>query len=372
MLNENSFRNAGLRVGRLFGIDIWIHWILLLFLAIRLIEFFLADERITATPVLGWLCLTLVWIGSVLLHELGHAWAAKRQDGHTERIILWPLGGLAYCEAPQTPWSQFWVSAGGPLVTLALALIGGIVCLVAGWQLSPWNDSAPAEGLTLYARLFFQYFATMNFVLFLANLLPCWPIDGGKMLHCLLWHRTGSHPGSMLLTLNVSRVVAIVALVFSGVLIVCHFAWKHFTYDHPVLALLGTFCLIVGVLHFVEAHRLRQELRYGEGPGDDVFGYDFSKGYTSLERGFSGRQHSDEDEQRPGWLEHRRSEKRRREEERRVREESELRARLDELLEKIHRYGMESLSREEQRFLDKASKHVRDTKQVRESAAPDD
>ena len=129
MLSDDSVRNFGLRAGRVYGIDVHIHWFLLIVIALRLLH--MSISEVPEGYVKDWgkvftifSTFTIALVGSVFLHELGHAFAAFREGGSCERIVLWPLGGLAYCSAPQTPWAQFFVAAGGPLVTLALAVVG--------------------------------------------------------------------------------------------------------------------------------------------------------------------------------------------------------------------------------------------------------
>ena len=60
---------------------------------------------------------------SVLLHEFGHCFAARRVDGDADEILLWPLGGLARCDVPNTAWANFILAAGGPAVNLVLCLL---------------------------------------------------------------------------------------------------------------------------------------------------------------------------------------------------------------------------------------------------------
>ena len=360
MLSDDSVRNFGLRAGRVYGIDVHIHWFLLIVIALRLLH--MSISEVPEGYVKDWgkvftifSTFTIALVGSVFLHELGHAFAAFREGGSCERIVLWPLGGLAYCSAPQTPWAQFFVAAGGPLVTLALAVVGGLVCWVAGWGLLPLQN--PQYG---FAETLFQFLFVWNSLLLFVNLLPCYPLDGGKMLHTWLWRRMGTSQGSLLHTLAISRVVAIVAIVFGVVLLLMGFTDKAWSYHHPVLDQLDLLLLLCGVLHFSSARRIREQLMYGDIEEGGAFGYDFSQGYTSLE-GSPSRA-----ERRPSWRERRRSRKARHSEDRERRIDREVRARLDELLEKISREGIESLSRDERRFLENASKHMRESETKRD------
>jgi len=366
MFSDSRFRNAGIRVGRLFGIEIWLHWFLLIIVGIRLISLLLAhgierDDGISPDvyghPLGNWACAGGALLLSVLLHELGHCWFARRQGGTPDRVVLWPLGGLAECDAPNFPGTQFWVHAGGLLTSLALAVVAGTACAVVGWSLVPYGE---ADGAVFLSRLFVQSLFLVNTVLFVFNLVPCWPLDGGKILHTFLWSRTGTHSGALLLTLNISRIFAIFGLVVGGIGILLGFSSPLFMYEQPVLDYVGLFALLMGFMYFMESRARRLQLQYGEEETDGIFGYDFSSGYTSLERSVSDEREREE-ERPPSWLERRREAKRRRARDKERREDREVRRRLDELLEKIHRDGIASLTREEQRFLAKASRHVRES-----------
>src|SRR5207302_6013254 len=87
--------------------------------------------------------LTLTFV-SVLFHELGHCYAARMVDGDARDIMLWPLGGLAFCEVPNTPRANFITAAGGPAVNLLLCIGCGVVLAAASFwpSLDPRFDQA--------------------------------------------------------------------------------------------------------------------------------------------------------------------------------------------------------------------------------------
>ena len=233
MMTEDSFRSSGLRAGRLFGIDIWLHWVLLAIIALKLIDILLEPGGHYGAPMVAFASFALALLVTILLHEFGHAYAAYRQGGDTEKIILWPLGGLAVCNAPQHPGSQFWVAAGGPLVNLGLGLLAMGACLARGWNFLPFSSE-----LVFWQRLVQNLFL-WNFVLLIVNLLPCYPLDGGRILHSLLWNRMGTHHGALELTLRISKFTAILALVFGGATIVLGFSDKNWRFENPFIDELG-------------------------------------------------------------------------------------------------------------------------------------
>jgi Zn-dependent protease len=132
---------------------------------------------------LSWGILEYVAIFAIVtLHEFGHALACRQVGGRADRIVLWPLGGVAYVDPPARPGANLWSISAGPLVNLALI---------------------PVLGLALYAQRFGSGSSTsdlavfvfslnaINIVLFLFNVLPIYPLDGGKILRSLLWYIVG-------------------------------------------------------------------------------------------------------------------------------------------------------------------------------------
>ena len=128
--------------------------------------------------------------GSVLLHELGHSLQGRREGMHAERIFLYALGGLALISGGRpTPGADFRVTAAGPLVTLVIAAVTAPLAFLA--ESSGWPDLL----LGLLAFL-----AIANAGMFAFNLLPVYPLDGGRLLHATLWRARGYTPASALTT----------------------------------------------------------------------------------------------------------------------------------------------------------------------------
>jgi Zn-dependent protease len=136
----------------------------------------------------------------VLLHEFGHAFACRQVGGSVDRILLWPLGGLAQVRPPQRPGPQLWALIAGPLVNLALAVPALLAWLVLG-------DLLPGEG----AQNALVTFAVLNLALFFFNMLPIYPLDGGQVLRSVLWFFIGRER-----SLLVAGVLGLVASVIGA------------------------------------------------------------------------------------------------------------------------------------------------------------
>jgi Zn-dependent protease len=211
---DQAFLYWGLPVGRIAGIHVRVHWLLLLYWASQLNSYLRAgiDSR---AALLAWALGAALFFGSVLLHELGHAFAARRVGGRATEILLWPLGGLAYCVAPETWRAQLAVAAGGPLVTLGIALVSFAAFTLGG---------ALLDGLTGTARLAAivseEVLVDRNFYLLVLNLIPLYPLDGGRIVHASVWGfwtwrgALGAHGRALRLTVWASRVTAAAGIVW--------------------------------------------------------------------------------------------------------------------------------------------------------------
>ncbi|MEZ5978251.1 MAG: site-2 protease family protein [Planctomycetota bacterium] len=124
------------------------------------------------------IAMLLLLLVSVLLHELGHALVARSFGVRVVDITLWHLGGMArMSEIPETPRVEAWIAIAGPAVNLALALVASPLLLLPG----------PADGT---GALIVANFVVMNVLLGVLNLLPGFPMDGGRILRAFLATRT--------------------------------------------------------------------------------------------------------------------------------------------------------------------------------------
>lgn len=171
------------RLGRVSGIRIQVHWTFLILVAWVIVVH--AARGATALDMVGGVLLVLAVFGCVVLHELGHALTARRFGIGTRDITLLPIGGVARLERmPTEPRQELLVAAAGPAVNVVIAALLFLVLSVSG-ALRPVQEIAVVGG-NLPAQLLW-----VNVMLVGFNLLPAFPMDGGRILRALLAYRLG-------------------------------------------------------------------------------------------------------------------------------------------------------------------------------------
>lgn len=390
---------------RLFGIAVKVH---ILFFVVTL-GFFLRQVMQENNPIWWFdvfLFVIVALFGIILLHEFGHCFGGRYVGGEANEILIWPLGGLAYVDAPHNPRAHMITVAAGPGVNVLICLATGLGMIAMGFwpnanplanpfvsevknyrdgrnytseyglRLYKPNSSEPVPTLFDQIKLqsegsesplrdryaytpematsittlmnnataggveravaptwivWFNRIFWLSWVLFLFNLLPAYPLDGGQMLQGVIWARTGSYRQGTVVACYSGFVVSLLLLIVA-------IAWNE--------------SLILGLAVFmlVNSYMKMNSVDQDEG----VFGYDFSQGYTSLER--------DDPPPRPKsggiikrWLTARQARKIARDQEERAREEE----RMDQLLDKIAKTGKQSLTDEERRFMERVSARYR-------------
>lgn len=179
-----------LRLGRISGIPLLIHWSLIVIaalIAVNLGQVLSPSTGFTLWAFVAATLAALAFFGSVLAHELAHALTARRFEVGTESITLWALGGVARLDRePSSARAQGWVAVAGPAMSLALGVIG----LGVAFALNVVN--APEELITVTAWL-----GVINGLLAVFNLLPGSPLDGGRVLAAVRWGRHGDRYRAM-------------------------------------------------------------------------------------------------------------------------------------------------------------------------------
>jgi len=161
----------------MLGVPVRLH-----FTFILLVLFLLVTLLGSARSVSNYAMFLVGSLISVLLHEVGHAFVAARFGIRTVEIVMFPIGGLSRMERPLGPTAEVWVSLAGPLVNLLLAF-GIFAYLVSSHQATPVSiqDLMRPTDKSVLALLLYG-----NVVLALFNLLPAFPMDGGRLLRALL------------------------------------------------------------------------------------------------------------------------------------------------------------------------------------------
>jgi Zn-dependent protease len=165
------------KIGRIAGIPIYVHWTFLILIAYVVYGHWSAGHDLSTT--MEGVGFVLSIFGCVVLHELGHALAARRYGIPTSDITLLPIGGVARLQRiPEHPAEELVVAIAGPMVNVAIV----ILLLLAGVRF----PGASPEGEFLVQVRFLPKLLAVNTFLVLFNLLPAFPMDGGRVLRALL------------------------------------------------------------------------------------------------------------------------------------------------------------------------------------------
>lgn len=310
-------------IGQFAGVTVRVHALFLVLVIVALVKSVTSDPASGASTMFD-LQHTLVALGALFLivlpHEFGHVFACRQTGGEADEILLWPLGGLAYCSPPHRWTAELWTVLGGPLVNVGLWVVcAATLGLTVGWKPSvlfpdPFGPIALAsiDGRFLEALFIFHW---VNWVMLLFNVcLPCFPLDGGRIVCAILMRKLGYSDAVRI----ASRIGVIGAIVMGVVAIV---------YENWLLGGIAVFCAascIISLRRVDAADALQAGV---EDPG------------SAAERRASERRAQ-----------------RRAEHEAKRREAIERESnRLDAILDKIRREGKGSLTWAEHRFLKRAT-----------------
>jgi Zn-dependent protease len=202
------------RIGRIAGIEVGIHytWLLALFI----FTWLLGQGFITTYPswqsyvywIAGFLATFTLFL-SVLVHELAHSLVARARGLQVSSITLFILGGVSnLAEEPEKPGVEFVMAIVGPLTSLVLGVIFWVMWffITNTWVLPVFSVNVPAVKQTLLLAVI-GFLAYTNIALTVFNLLPGFPLDGGRVFRSILWHTTGN-------LLKATNIAAIVGRIF--------------------------------------------------------------------------------------------------------------------------------------------------------------
>jgi Zn-dependent protease/CBS domain-containing protein len=222
-------------IGRIAGIPLRVHATFPLLVAWIALMQWRDDGNVAATVAVVALILLVFTI--VVLHELGHAMAARRYGVATRDITLLPIGGIARLERmPKEPKQELVIAAAGPAVNIGLAVLFALGLLATGGFGSMAEYAALLEADQPFElRLWLVRLVAINLWLVAFNILPAFPMDGGRVLRALLAMRYRDHTRATMAAARVGRMFA----VLFGMLGV-------FVLNSPLLVLIAVFVWIAG------------------------------------------------------------------------------------------------------------------------------
>ena len=316
--------NWSLTLGRVFGIRVRMHLLFVLWIVFR----FLSDALSEDGSIGVWAVITVFLFGTVLLHEFGHCFGARAVGGDADDILLWPLGGLATVDAPMNPRAQFITTAAGPMVNFIFCILAATLFVLTGnaarLSLNPFHLLMVSSGsVTQWSFAdWLVVFWSINYLLLLFNLLPTFPMDGGRLLQAIIWKYRDYRTATLIATF-----VGMIGAIGFGLI---GLATQQF--------------LLLGIAFFgyFTCWQQRQMVKAGAFETDNEFGYDFSKGFDAFQ---------ERKQNKPSWLTRRRTAKLARKAEQDRQRQAEREKYIDEILDKVHREGMQSLTPSEKRIL---------------------
>lgn len=215
------------KAARVAGIDVNIHTTFLILVGFVALSYWFNEQSVPA--VVEGIGFLLALFGSVLLHEFGHALTARRYGIQTRDITLLPIGGVARLERmPDKPMQEFWVALAGPAVNVVIAVVLAAILLVTGTMepLSTFRMNA----FSVTDGSFIGRLLAVNVSLFLFNLIPAFPMDGGRLLRALLASR-----------IEYTRATQIAATIGQGIAFILGFIGL---FSNPFLLFIALFVWI--------------------------------------------------------------------------------------------------------------------------------
>jgi Zn-dependent protease/predicted transcriptional regulator len=252
------WQSGSLRVARVGGIAIDIHFTFVLVLAWGAWQGWSQYGGLWGASY-GLLTILLVF-GAIVVHELGHSLQALAFGLQTRRILLLPVGGLAQLDDnPLSAWQELLIALAGPLASLLLALaLGGIVYLIQPFSLVGWKDTllyqTPPGPVSALRFLFWT-----NVVLFFFNMLPAFPMDGGRVIRSAIgvW---GDYGAATVVAAWLGRIMALGMLV-AGVI-----DWRTGAFKlNPALLIMAPVVFLGAVEEEATVRRRRALLRVTAG-----------------------------------------------------------------------------------------------------------
>jgi Zn-dependent protease len=214
------FGGGSIQLLRISGIRIGASpsWFIVLFLVIYFLAGYFQDT-LGGSQTEGFIvavCSALLFFGSLVAHELGHALTARRNGIEIDGIDLWLLGGLArFRQDSRSPGQEFAIAAAGPAVSFVIAAVFAIVSLAVAGSNNAIDVALLRNGVNISAPLALTVFlAEMNLWLFLFNLLPAFPLDGGRIARAVVWRITGDRNRATRVSASIGQLAGYALIAF--------------------------------------------------------------------------------------------------------------------------------------------------------------
>jgi Zn-dependent protease/predicted transcriptional regulator len=205
---------AQIKLGRIFGVQVGLHYswlIIALLVTLSLVGQFYAVNPNWGPGVIWTTAIitSLLFFTSLLLHELSHATVARSHGLPVRSITLFALGGVAQIEKEaKNAKTEFWMAIVGPITSIVI----GAVCLTLAWSLG-WS---PIKEPRTPPMAVLQWLGYINIALAFFNMIPGFPLDGGRVLRAIVWWITGDPARSTRIAATVGQVVAF-GFIFWGI-----------------------------------------------------------------------------------------------------------------------------------------------------------
>ena len=224
-----QYRKGSLVLGRIADIPVKVHWsfgLLLLF-----ISYYILQNNLSAVEGLWFFSLVLLMFCFVIMHEYGHALTARRYGVSTKDIIISPIGGVARLSyIPKKALHELYIAVAGPAVNLVLLILFGTVLLISGKPLLPTSEMI-INPLTHWSD-YIGVLLSINGALVVFNLIPAFPMDGGRILRALLTMGLKDHQQATMIASYVGQGLAVLFVIGGAY------------FDHYMLMFIGIFVFL--------------------------------------------------------------------------------------------------------------------------------
>lgn len=215
-----------LSLGSYKNVKVFIHWTFSLLLLWIIISNF--RQGMPGMDILWIIIFVLALFACVVFHEFGHALAAQKYGIQTKDIVLYPIGGVARLEKlPEEPKQELWVAIAGPLVNIGIFLILSLILNFTGFDMSNLDQ---LESIKIGPNTIVLYLASANLILALFNLIPAFPMDGGRILRAFLAIRMPRARATKIAG-SIGQFLAIFFIFFG-------------LFNNPILVLIGVFIFL--------------------------------------------------------------------------------------------------------------------------------